>query len=272
MIVLLLCCACCPGVGFPQLDDAQKGIVGEHSIASEFQRGSNPVRIVLPEPFDAQSVYPVIYLLPVEAKREDRFGDGITEIISQRLNAQHRAIFVEMSFSELPWYADHPTDLQIRQESYLLKSVIPFIEANYPVRKDRTGRLLLGFSKSGYGAWSLLLRNPEVFERAAAWDAPLMLDAPGKYGSGPIFGNSENFADYHLEALVQKSGGALASDPQGKPRLILTGYGNFRDEIVRMHALLMERQVHHVYRDGPRLEHHWHSGWVTESVRLLLEP
>ena len=88
------------------------------------------------------------------------------------------------TFSHLPWYADHPTDPDIRQESYLLEVVIPFIEANYPARADRRGRLLLGFSKSGWGAYSLLLRHPDVFGKAAAWDAPLMMSEPGKYGSG----------------------------------------------------------------------------------------
>ena len=44
----------------------------------------------------------------------------------------------------LPWYADHPTDVGIRQESYFLKVVLPFVERTYPARTERDGRLLLG--------------------------------------------------------------------------------------------------------------------------------
>ena len=51
----------------------------------------------------------------------------------------------------------------------------------------------IGFSKSGWGAFSLLLRHPEVFGRAAAWDAPLMLEQPNRYGMGAVFGSQENF-------------------------------------------------------------------------------
>ena len=39
----------------------------------------------------------------------------------------------------------------------------------------------------------MLLRHPDVFGKAAAWDAPLMLDRPGRYGSGDVFGTPENF-------------------------------------------------------------------------------
>jgi enterochelin esterase-like enzyme len=79
------------------------------------------------------------------------------------------------------------------------------VERTYPARAAAGGRLLLGFSKSGWGAWTLLLRHPERFAKAAAWDAPLMLDAPGKYGSGPIFGTPENFERYRLTRLVEAS-------------------------------------------------------------------
>jgi hypothetical protein len=100
---------------------------------------------------------------------------------------------VAPTFSHLPWYADHPTDKEIRQETYLLRVVLPLVERTYPVQSQLEGRLLIGFSKSGFGAWTLLLRHPEVFGRAAAWDAPLMMDRLGKYGTDGVFGTPENF-------------------------------------------------------------------------------
>ena len=39
---------------------------------------------------------------------------------------KHKAIFVAPTFSHLPWYADHPSDASIRQETYFLKVVVPF--------------------------------------------------------------------------------------------------------------------------------------------------
>src|SRR5205814_2357967 len=154
----------------------------------------------------------------------------------------------------------------IRQESYFLKVVIPFVENHYPVMKGSRGRLLLGFSKSGWGAYSLLLRHPEMFARAAAWDAPLMIDQPNRYGMGDIFATQANFEKYKISPLLEKDAGGLGP---GK-RLFLLGYGNFRDHHMQTHALLDRLRIEHVYRDGPARKHDWHSGWVSEAVECLM--
>ena len=57
---------------------------------------------------------------------------------------------------------------------------------------------------------------------------------------------------------------------RGKKRLILTGHGNFRVDHQRTHALLDQLQIPHEFRDGPPRKHDWHSGWVPETVELLL--
>ncbi len=237
-----------------------------HDVVSPFQSGTTEIHVLLPEERAPLQRLPVIYVLPVEAGRELRYGDATTEISKLAPSVRSQALFVTPTFTQLPWYADHPTDADIRQESHLLRCVLPFIERTYPAQPGRAGRRLLGFSKSGWGAWSLLLRHPQVFERAAAWDAPLLLAAPGKYGSGPIFGDQPNFEQYQISRLVRER----AAELSGPPRLILLGYGNFRDEHVGMHAFLEELHVPHLYRDGPQREHTWHTGWVEEAVRELL--
>ena len=264
MPIVLLLFAAAPEISAATKDDS--GIL-THQVRSEYQLGVTKIRVLLPEKIDANAKLPVIYVLPVEAKDENRFGDGLTEIHKLELHNKHQVIFVAPTFSHLPWYADNPSDKAIRQESYFLQDVISFVEKTYPAKAARDGRLLLGFSKSGWGAWSLLLRHPDQFERAVAWDAPVMLDRPGKYGSGDIFDTDANFAAYRLSDLVPKR----AEDLQGQPRLILTGYGNFRAEHEKMHALLDEHKIPHVYRDGPQLKHHWAGGWVEQAVGLLLD-
>ena len=174
---------------------------------------------MLPDEIDRELRHPVVYVLPVEARREHRYGDGLLEVRRHDLHNRFSAIFVAPTFSHLPWYADHPTDPLIRQETYLLKVVIPFVEGHYPAKPEPGGRLLLGFSKSGWGAFSLLLRHPDVFGKAAAWDAPLMMDGPGRYGSGDIFGTPENFEGYRVTGLLERRaaelGGDSAADPAG---------------------------------------------------------
>ncbi len=118
------------------------------------------------------------------------------------------------TFSHLPWFADHPSDPHIRQETYFLKVVLPFIERTYPVGTDRLSRALLGFSKSGWGAWTLLLRHPDMFERAAAWDAPMTMEVP-RYGMAPIAGTQENFERYRVTTLLRERGKLSSAASRG---------------------------------------------------------
>lgn len=237
-----------------------------HEVRSPYQAGPTLIRVLAPDAPEKGRTYPVVYVLPVEAGTESRYGDGLAEVRRLGLHNELKAVFVAPTFAHLPWYADHPTRPDLRQEAHLLAAVVPFVQRTYPVRAEAAGRLLLGFSKSGWGAYSLLLRNPEVFGRAAAWDAPLMMDAPGRYGSGEAFATPENFRRYELTRLVQERADWL----RGGSRLVLTGYGNFRAEHQRFHALLEKLNVSHAYRDGPAATHDWRGGWVTEAARLLL--
>jgi enterochelin esterase-like enzyme len=219
-----------------------------HEVRSPYQAGTTHIRVLLPDKLGKGKRYPVVFVLPVEVRAERRYGDGLREVKKHDL------------------HTDHPTKAEIRQETYFLKVVVPFIQKTYPVQAEAAGRLLLGFSKSGWGAFSLLLRHPDVFAKAAAWDAPLMLDRPGRYGSGDIFGTPENFEHYRITRLLK----TRADIFQKEKRLILLGYANFRGEQEKAHALMTALKIAHRYRDGPARKHDWHSGWVAEAARLLL--
>jgi hypothetical protein len=244
-----------------------------HRITSEFQSGETQIRVLLPDCHQPGELLTTLYLLPVQAKTETRYGDGMVE--AQRLNLanKHRLICVAPTFSHLPWYADHPHDKTIRQESYFLNVVIPAIEKLYPACPERCGRLLVGFSKSGYGAWSLLLRHPDRFAKAAAWDAPLMKTLPDQFGMGPIYGSAQNFQNYRLDCLLRECPERLRvlTDKPAAARLVHLGYGNFRDHHQRAELLLTELNIPRQYADGPKRDHTWHSGWLDEAVNRLCE-
>lgn len=248
----------------------EEGGVRVHRVVSSLQSGPTQIRVVVSPGVEPSARAPTVYVLPVEANRETRYGDGLQEILDRKLHLRHRAIYVAPTFAQLPWYADHPTRSDLRQERYFVEVVMPHVERAYPAIRERRGRLLLGFSKSGWGAWTLLLRHPETFERAAAWDAPLQMDRPGRYGSGEIFGDDATFQQYRVTELLRKNGDALRVG--GLSRLILTGYDNFRGDHVQTHAFLEELRIPHQYQDGPRRAHDWHSGWVAESLDALLTP
>lgn len=258
-----------------------------HTVESEFQAKPTEIRVLLPDKLDATKKHPVLYVLPVEAARESKYGDGLAEVKRCDLHNKHGLICVAPTFAHLPWYADHPTDKTIRQETYFVKVVVPFIDRTYqhhrmdassirsqadsnergvhPTQDEKKSRWLLGFSKSGWGAWSLLARHPDLFDRAAAWDAPLDMLRFDLYGAAQVFGTQEHFETYRVLPALTKSPDLTLSPP----RLVLTGYDNFRTHHETAHRLLDEAKVPHIYRDGPKLKHVWNSGWVQEAVDLL---
>lgn len=238
-----------------------------HNIESSFQAGRTQLKVLLPDRLGQGKQFPVVYVLPVEARNENRYGDGLLEVKRRDLQNKYQAIFVAPTFSHLPWYADHPTDLHVRQETYFLKVVLPSIEKQYPVQTNADGRFLLGFSKSGWGAFSLLLRHPDVFGKAAAWDAPLMKDKPDQFGMEGIFGTQENFEKYQIIQLLKRH----AAELRDGNRIILSGYDYFRKQHQQTHEVMGALRIPHEYRDGPERKHDWHSGWVEEAVGLLFQ-
>jgi hypothetical protein len=207
-----------------------------------------------------------VYVLPVEAQRGSRYGNGLQEVLEQNLHNRYCAICVSPTFSHLPWYADHPSDPKILQESYMLHDVVPFVERHYPTLPQRRGRLLVGFSKSGYGAFSLVLRHPEIFGRAAAWDAPLNMSRPDRYGMHEIFGTQENFEAYRIGSLLEQKAALL----RRRRRLALVGHANFGEHHETIHGRMASLRIPHVFQSGPRRRHAWDSGWLEDAFRAVV--
>ncbi len=242
------------------------GIIRYH-ITSPVQSGRTTLRILLPD--KDKLPHPdkprrILYVLPVEATGKPDWGDGFKVVKKLNLHNKFGLIVVAPSFSQLPWYANHPSRLSVRQESYILGVIVPAIERLIgPNFKKR--HLLLGFSKSGWGACHLILKYPNVFYAAAAWDAPLMVQDPNKYGMKIVFPTQKHFAPYYLPKRFVASADMLKK----RNRIALLGYDNFQTEMKQAHNLLKKHNIPHIYSDGPKRKHHWEGGWVTDAVNAL---
>ena len=71
----------------------------------------------------------------------------------------------------------------------LLENIIPFMEKNYKVRKDRKGRAMCGLSMGGGQSFYIGLRDPEVFANV------------GVFSTG-MFGGIRGASDFDLEKEV----------------------------------------------------------------------
>ena len=230
--------------------------------------------MLIPDAFDRSKLYPVLYVLPVEVGIGGRYGDGLQAMRYSKAHNRFQIIGVQPAFDTLPWYSDHPTNSFIRHESYLIHILLPAIEQLFPAKISPEGRLLLGFSKSGWGAFTLILRHPEVFGYACSWDAPLMATNWANYGMHQHFGTMDNFHAHHPMELLRSQGKPFKS----RTRLVLLGERNFgpqqapqnQTHTSSAHALMTELGIKHFYSNSFTNEHRWDSGWVPGAIDALM--
>lgn len=242
----------------------------EAMLPSEFQAGPTLVEILVPDRMTEGVQYPVLYILPV-GKPGPEFGSGLEEAKKADVANKLGVICVAPQFTLVPWYGNHATDPKIRQEEHILQRLIPFIDSHYPTQRNPEGRWLIGFSKSGWGAFTLLLRNPDVFGYAAAWDAPLMLTGDdggkkwGPMGIEKVFGTKEAFQQFLPTRLAEQNALRLKQ----RPRLVL-GVGSFwAAQGTKFHDALDRLGIPHVYRPDLLVPHRWDTGWFPPLVESL---
>lgn len=256
----------------PAQKDATTGI-WSYALPSEFQAGPTKVRVILPEPLAAGKRYPVLYILPVEPEGSFRFGDGLDEARKLDLANKHQVICVAPSFKVVPWYGNHATDPKVRQEDFVVKSLVPDIDRRYATLADPEQRWLLGFSKSGWGACVLLLRHPTVFGYAATWDAPFLLNGDnhgkewGPIGIKNVFGTKETFLAVLPPTLLDGEADAL----RPRRRLVVGVGVDWKSHVVGMHELLERKHIPHAYLPDLLVKHRWDTGWLGPVADQLVD-
>ncbi len=238
-----------------------------YTVESAYQRTTTNIRVLLPTDYSSTARYRVVYVLPCEAESGAFYGDGLRTVKSLGVAETKGTIFAAPTFSDVPWYCDHSSNCRVWQETYFCRVVVPAIELLYPTVVSPAGRLLLGFSKSGYGAFSLLLRNPDRFGRALAWDSPLAMNRP-RFGFGSILGDPANFENYRMSSLLRSAAPVLRGGP---PRLFLMGYSLLRPHLRATARLMTELGIPHVNDVGSLTWHCWHRGWMSRAVEYLLD-
>ena len=240
--------------------------VEKHVVETEYQNGKQEIRVLLPDDYKKASSYRVLYVLPVEKEFRDRFGHGLRVLKEMNAHNQYDLIIVQMGFEKEPWFGDHATDPKVRQASYVKDFVVPFIEQKYSTPGTPEGRLLLGFCKSGWGAFSLILKYPEFFGYASAWDAPITFTT-FRYGMKAVYGTPEQLALYRADLLIPKQKAFF----ERKTRLILTGKKLWGKETEQTHELLSKEGLKHHYDNTLASPHRWDKAWIKPTLSALMD-
>jgi hypothetical protein len=232
--------------------------------------GSQFLRVLKPSNPAAGVAHNFIYVLPVEGGEGTTFGDGLQVIESLNLQNQYNLTVIEPSFGIDPWYADNPLDANLQEDTFMARDLQPWVKANLATSGTEQ-HWLIGFSKSGIGGQTLLLRHPDAFTLAATWDFPADMNAYDEYGvtnSGASYGTDANFqANYRLTAAFLA---AHAAPFRANNRIWIGGYQNFQQDVTDYNALLTSQGILHSTETPTAMAHRWDSGWVPLALAALL--
>ena len=252
------------------------GVVSYDTVSSYNGPGSTTLRVLAPTS-PAGVTHRFIYVLPVapNAENQDLFGDGLEALRALNVHNLYNAHLIAPSFKVMPWYADHATDPERRYESFLVNDLVPWVQANLAVTGQEE-HWLVGLSKSGFGAVTLLFRNPGVFSAAAAWDFPADQADTTEFDMVDNYGTEANFqSNYRLtDAWIA----ARKTPFQTATRLWLShdvvsfdGSPTYLQEVDAFAGRLQAQGVQFLRTGGATRGHSWTSGWLPEAVASLQE-
>lgn len=125
--------------------------------------------------------------------------------------------------------------------------------------------VLVGFSKSGLGAWNLAqeLPTPPL--------ATIIFDAPMARRQLPPWQTAAFYRD-DREWLVDLPLAQVAAGRWPPGRLLLCTGANFHDEMLACSTALRAAGAAHGLLPAPARVHHWDSGWLPEALARLAAP
>jgi hypothetical protein len=128
---------------------------------------------------------------------------------------------------------------------------------------------LIGFSKSGIGAEDLVLKHPDLFTLAAAWDWPADMQSYDEYGSSSAnsYGTDANFqSNYRLTTAFLNAHKAPFTSAT---RLWIGGYNAFQTDMSDYDTLLTSLGIAHSTETPTPMPHAWDGGWVPAALAAL---
>ena len=131
-------------------------------VRSEVMDKNVPCAVVLPAQYNESATkrWPVVYVL--------HGAGGDIQVWSHarvltNLVDRYGFVAVVPDGGKTSWWLDSPIDPKYQYETFVIKELVPHVEANYCVTVDRTKRGIMGASMGGHGACYLGIRHKDVF-------------------------------------------------------------------------------------------------------------
>jgi enterochelin esterase-like enzyme len=181
---------CALAVVFPCLLLAQSGKVFDDLVMpSKILKSDRKFAIYLPPDYESSKrSYPVLYLLHGGGDDQTgwvQFGEvlNITDKAIREGSATPMIIVMpDANTGKRGYFNDIKGEW--RYEDFFFEELMPYVEKNYRIRKDKRYRAVAGLSMGGEGSFIYALHHPELFSSAcplSAGTGPLTLENTKEY-------------------------------------------------------------------------------------------
>ena len=229
------------------------------------------VKVLVPDTYDSgrATPYKVCVVAPIEPTPGAGKADELQVIKTAGYHNTYDTIFVSYSSTTnaYPWGGiknDGKYD-----HGRIIASLPAVIAEHYNATTDRKETYLLGYSKGGWAAYSAILRNPDVFGYAAAWDAPWSdtYATLVAYGADISFGNEATFLLYQPYTTLP----ARKASVNDKTRLVISAGSTFPTQTPTMKTLMDSEGVGYVEVTGlTGVTHNADAAWMGPLLTAMM--
>lgn len=117
--------------------------------------------IVIPNSYDSDQSYPVVYLLHGYSGNEKSWVNDMPA--TKALADKYDMLIVCPDANYNSWYFDSPINDSIKYETFVAKELVEWVDKRYATIKKREGRAITGLSMGGHGGLFLGFRHQDVF-------------------------------------------------------------------------------------------------------------
>jgi enterochelin esterase-like enzyme len=173
-----------------EINDVPHGVIHRHHYKSKITGDERDVLVYTPPGYNAaaRKIYPVLYLLHGFSDAEDAWitvgrANVILDNLIARKQAKPMVIVMPLGYGNMQilaggWQASRGSNWkQFHDDSFskfrdsLLKEIIPLVETNYRVSRDRNSRAIAGLSMGGEQSLVFGLNAPMPFAWIGAFSS-----------------------------------------------------------------------------------------------------
>ena len=224
LAALCVFCAAAVGVANP-VTAAAAGTVTPQAFASASLKQDLAYLLYLPPGYEASGKvkYPVLYLLHGRGDKMAAWTTIKPDLDQLIMAGRIPRVIAIMPDAPASRRAGYYIDSQFTgseqpklpagesMESAFTKDLIAHVDANYPTRAGRNGRIVAGYSMGGYGALRYSLAHPELFGAAIVLSPAVYYPLPppdsstrefGAFGNGAQIFDAKIYTALNYPALI----------------------------------------------------------------------